>query len=284
MVRDSMKRRAMWLALAVAPACLFPDVGNLGGEADAGVDAEAGAMDARQQDTSPMPDASVDAGPWCAAHDAGYLFCADFDESNMAVQAFDLEGQVGQGGMFSVTTSTFVSAPQSALGVANPFDAGQTSGDRLIKSLWSLGTTPASITCSTQWDPVALSTTPNDYAHVIAFELYSDAMGTQQIAYFGLNMLPSGALELLEIHGNTATPHAVVSSVATGSWVPVTMTLSPGQQYSVTVGTQNATGTLASPVPSPSHGTLEVGPAYFAANTPSSSPGWTFGYDNVICY
>jgi hypothetical protein len=276
-------RRALWLTLLL-PACLFPDLSNLGG-------GDAAPLDAESNDAAPVPDGGDagdggggDAQGWCASQDAGYVFCTDFDESTTASKGFDLETQVGQGGQFSVTTASFVSSPQSGLGIANPFAAGQTSGDRLIKSLWALGSTPATVTCTFEWDPVALSTAANDYAHVGAFELYSDTSATQQIANYSINLNGSGLLELLEISNNNAVSHPITTGVSTGSWLAVTLSLLPGQNYSVTVGTHSATGILSYPVATTSHGTLEIGPAYFAGTTTGASPGWTFGYDNVVCY
>jgi hypothetical protein len=278
-------RRALWLTLLL-PACLFPDLSSISGASDgAPFDAANDSTPSDAANDTAVSDGSTgDGAGWCASQDAGYRFCTDFDESMSAVQGFDLETTVGQGGQFNVTTTQLVSPPHGALGVASPFSPGQTSGDRLIKSLWALGTTPATFTCTFQWNPVALSTTANDYAHVAAFELYSDEAATQQIANYSINLNGNGLLELLEISNNNAVSHPITTGgVATGSWLSVTLSILPGQNYSVTVGTKGATGILSYPVATTSHGTVEIGPAYFAGTTTSPSPGWTFGYDNVIC-
>jgi hypothetical protein len=183
---------------------------------------------------------------------------------------------------------TYVSPAESALGIANPFSAGQTSGDRLQKSLWPLGSTPKAISCALQWDPVALSTTTNDYAHILEIALWSDTAATQSIVTYSVNMQGNGQLVMLEYYASQPlanATHNVTSSVVVNKWTPVMLSVSAStQMYSVTVGTLSASGVLSKPLPTTSHATLEIGPAYFGGNTTASSPGWTFGYDNVICY
>ena len=114
--------------------------------------------------------------------------------------------------------------------------------------------------------------------------MWSDAAATHQIVSYNLNMTASGQLVLLEFGTGLNSEHPVTSTITTGQWVLVTVSLLPGQTYGVTIGGATASGILAKPLPTPSQGTLEVGPTYFAASTLVSSPGWTFGYDDVVCY
>jgi hypothetical protein len=286
---DRVFRRV--LATGFVTACgLFPDLSGLEGNGSDGSTADTGSLDVQNVDVAQdvaAPDVTVDAGDWCASQEAGYRLCADFDDSLTAAQGFDLEAKQGVGGQFSLNTATFVSAPESALGVANPFDAGQTSGDRLEKSLWLLGPTPSTFECTLQWNPAALSTTPNDYAHVLELALWSDAAGTQSIVTYSLNMQVNGQLVMLEYYASmtsASATHLVTTSVAP-KWTNVVISISAtAQTYSVTVGNMNAAGNLSKPIPSTSHGVVEIGPAYFGGDTDASSPGWTFGYDNVLCY
>ncbi len=280
------------LSVLVFSACgLFPDLSGLA-EKDAGVlDAPVTDASGDVATTDAPPDVITTpdgAATWCATQDAGYRLCADYDESNNVTQSFDSEGQVGVGGTLSISTSTFVSASQSAFGIANPFGPGQTSGDREIKALWALGATPGSISCTLQWDPVALSTTQNDYAHVISIGLYADSAGTQALVSYNVNMLATGQLVLLEYYpnqGSANATHVISSSIAVNTWRAVTLTFSAtAQTYSASYGTSGTSGVLAKPVPSTSFASAEIGPAYFGGSTTTASPGWAFGYDNVICY
>lgn len=274
MVQDmALVFRIAALAALITGCALFPDVSGL-------ASADAGGGDVAPQDAG-----ALDAG-WCASQGVGVRFCSDFDESSSAAQGYDLESQQGVGGSLQIDTSSYVSAPHSALGVANPFGAGQTSGDRLSKSLWLAGATPATITCSFQWNPVALSKVQNDYAQAIEIALYADAAATQPLVTYSLNMLSSGELELVEYRDASTAPATFPTgaTILLGRWTNVSLSISSAQQtYSVTVGTTNASGSLSQPVPTSSRGALEVGPAYFAAATATPSPGWTFGYDDVLC-
>ena len=55
--------------------------------------------------------------------------------------------------------------------------------------------------------------------------------------------------------------------------------------YKVDVGGVPAAGnTLNVPLSATSHATVEVGPTYFGGTNAMPSPGWTFDYDNIICY
>ncbi len=288
------RRRALVALLtgvfAPATACsLFVSLDGLSGGAtsqndDASIDASP--SDARAGDADADADASfadAPSGPFCAAQEAGYRVCADFDESSNVVQSFDLASQYGVGGQFSVTTTTFTSPPQSALGVAFAYDAGQFGGDYLVKSVWPLGTTP-SITCDFDWQPVAVSTVANDYAHLMEVALWSDDAATQGIVTYSLNLQGDGSVVLLEFGNTTNASHTVTSTITLGTWVHVQIAIDVGSQlYSATIGSANASGVLSTAIPTPSHGTIEVGPVYFGGATTSPSPGWTFVYDNVIC-
>jgi hypothetical protein len=279
-----MSRRLAFLSVSLVGGCLFPDVGNLDGT---GTDAEASLPDVIGADApADIGGPEVEAGTmdWCASQDAGYLLCSDFDQAGGVTQGFDIGLTTnGVGGSFNLDTATFVSSPRSALGIASPFSAGETTGDIIVADLWPLGTTPASLSCAFQWDPVALSTTPNDYGHVIEIALWSDAAATTSIVTYNLNMEASGELIMLEYGTSLNQSHNVTSSIVSGSWTNVSLALT-SSTYAVTVGNTMVNGNLGAPFPSTAHITVEIGPAYFAGDTTAPSPGWTFGYDNVICY
>jgi hypothetical protein len=287
------------------------DASDAGPEIDTGTQPEAGSMTEGGKDadatppqdssaptdtgtsleTGPPPDGAT--GDWCALQPTGYRLCSDFDLPAQSVtDGFD-HGLVpnGVGGSFSLDTNIFLSSPRSALGKANPFPAMGTSGILLIGTLWALGPTPSTLSCTIAWNPRNLSTTTNDYAHVIEFGQYSDAQETMEPFTLSINMNGDGTLILLEYYrydlSKNAT-HAIPYSVATGGWIPVRMALAVGisaTTYTVSVGGVQADGsTLSVPLPAMSHGTFEVGPAFFGGNTTAASPGWTFDYDNVVCY
>jgi hypothetical protein len=278
-----------------------PDCGAEADTVDAG-DATVNAGDATVNEDGATPaldatgDAPADAAPgWCAAQDASYRLCSDFDLPDGPVtQGFDL-GVVpvpyGEGGTFQLDPKSFVSPPHGGLGVANPFPAQQTSGVRLEGTLWALGPSPSTVQCTLQWNPHKVSTVSGDYAHVAALGVYSDAQQNDQEANFSVQMHADGSLIFLEIHTTDTpmdVPHAIPIQVSLDAWYAVEMsfTTSAGvTTYSVSVGGVPAAGnTLVLPLPTPSHGAVAVGPAYYAGATTEPSPGWTFGYDNVICF
>jgi hypothetical protein len=231
---------------------------------------------------------------WCAGQDASYRLCSDFDLPGEAVtQGFDL-GLVPNGtagGSFQLDPSSFVSSPHSALGVAAAFPAGGTSGDRLEGTLWQLGPTPPTFRCALQWNPRRLSTVGDDYAHIVALAVYTDAQETDQPLSLNVQIRADGSVVFLESYGSQLTMAYTVAipiQVTIGSWYAVQMsftTTGSATTYTVSVGgIQAPVGTLGVPLPGMSHVNLDLGPAYYAGVTTASSPGWTFGYDNVICY
>lgn len=251
--------------------------------------------DAGQSDGA-SADASVDSRPpsnWCAARDAGYRLCSDFDQSDAVTQGFDLGAETvpgSVGGSFALDSTDFVSPSNSALGKANPFAPGQTTGIRLIGTLWPLGPIPAAVDCTLMWKPVGLSTTAQDYAHVVQIVFYTDAQQKSEVASLSINMQGDGAIILLEDYGVQSPDnavHPIGSNITPNTWYPVSLSFASsasGASYQVKVGDKRSAGTLARVLPSNSYGTLEVGPAYFAGATTSPSPGWSFAYDNVVCY
>lgn len=232
-------------------------------------------------------------GDWCAAQDAGYRLCDDFDGPGGVTQGFDIglvpvPGSVG--GSFTLDSTSFVSSPHSALGTANPFGPGQVSGDRIVGTLWSLGPTPSKLNCSLMWRPVALSTTPNDFAHVLAVNLCSDAGCNSSVAGFSINMQADGTLILFEYYNNQPSLNATFPiglTVKRGKWYPVSFSLASSgssSTFRVKMGGVGPGGPTAAPLPATSSATFEFGPSYFAGTTTAPSPGWTFGYDNIVCY
>ena len=280
-----MRLRALFLCASCALGCgLFPDLGALDG-ADAAnapdvLDAHANDVDAPDADAS---------GDWCASQQTGFRLCSDFDQTGGVTQGFDIglaEVPNGTGGSFTLDPSSFVSSPNGALGIANPFGAGQVSGTRIIATMWPLGPTPASLDCQVQWKPIALSTTANDYAHVISIGFYSDAQENDPIDSINFNMQGDGSLVLLEYGTQTASHTIPITITTTSGWVPISISLTFGASvtYAVTVGGASAPGNaFVNTIPTTSHAELEVGPAYFGGSTTKNSPGWTFDYDNVVC-
>jgi hypothetical protein len=283
---------------ALAACTLTTDLGGLSGAGahDAGAlpDARSGEDGAPSSDSAPVDASSGETTPtadWCAAQDAGYRLCSDFDRPGDGVtQGFDLgliQVPNSAGGSFQIDPSAFVSPPNGVLGRANPFPAGGVSGTRLVGTLWALGPTPQAVLCTVAWNPQALSTTANDYAHVIEIVLYSSALEDTFVATFSVNMQGDGSLILLEYYplqpSKNAT-HTIPVSVVPHAWIPVRLSIGNGNTFDIAVGDGHTSGALAVPLPSTSHGTLEVGPAYFAGSTTASSPGWLFGFDNAICY
>lgn len=283
-----MRRSVFFGAFALGACGLFPSVGDLDAP---GADASVDAITDVAVDAIKTSDANVEtgSGDWCASQAAGFVLCSDFDQSGGVTQGFDIgleEVQNGTGGSFALDPTSFVSAPNGALGIANPFGAGQVSGTRIIGTMWPLGPTPKTLDCQFQWKPVALSTTANDYAHVFSIAFYSDAQQNDQLDSINLNMQGDGSLVLLEYGSQNAT-HTVPIAITTSSgWIAVDVSLTFGasSSYHLTVGAAVAPGSaFVNAIPSTSHTTLEVGPAYFGGATTSSSPGWTFDYDNVLC-
>ncbi len=82
----------------------------------------------------------------------------------------------------------------------------------------------------------------------------------------------------------TTATHGLSTSVGLGSWVPVQMQFTtgagPSTAFVVSVDTQQVKGMLLQPFPSPMTATLAIGPTDLGA----ASSGWSFLYDNVICY
>jgi hypothetical protein len=268
------------------------DAGDAGGGPDAPADAPLDAAAEAATDASSSSDAG---GTWCAQQDSGYRLCSDFDRPNESVtQGFDLglTQATGAGGTFQLDTSSFVSPPSSAVGHANAFGAKGSTGAYLSGNLWVLGAPPATLACSVQWSPIDLSSVQNDWAHVVTLAVYSDAGEQNEIFDFNIKLLSDGTLALDEIYEGSGPEqdvrHLIPASIKAGSWYPIAMSLtnsSGATSYSVTVGGIAAPGgTLTHALAATSHGTFRIGPAYYEGTNTAPSPGWTFRYDDVVCY
>ena len=280
---------------------------------DSGVpsaDSSSSAQDSQAAaDSTTMDVAAFDGGDsgappntdWCATQNAGYRLCSDFDLPDATIgQGFNLGVSpvpYGEGGSFTFDPSVHTSSPNSGLGVANPFPPGETSGDRLEATLWSLGPTPPSVQCALDWYPRQFSTVAGDYAHVASLTVYTDAQGTVSDVNLSVQMHADGSLVLLEDYTTSAAldaTHPIPITVATGQWYAVSMTFTTSggtTSYAIAVdsvqsaGTVgHASGTLSQPFPASTNVAIAVGPAYYAGGTTAPSPGWIFNYDNVICY
>lgn len=82
----------------------------------------------------------------------------------------------------------------------------------------------------------------------------------------------------------TTATYGLPASVVVGSWVSIQMQFTtgagPSTAFSVSVDSQQVKGMLLQPFPSPMTATLSIGPTDLG----SASSGWSFFYDNVICY
>jgi hypothetical protein len=79
---------------------------------------------------------------------------------------------------------------------------------------------------------------------------------------------------------NVATPTSV--AIVPGDWVHVTLALtssSSSAAYTVTIGGTTKSGTLLA-FPATSQIGVSIGPNDYSGG----SSGWSFDYDNVICY
>jgi hypothetical protein len=231
-------------------------------------------------------------GGFCAMqNDAGYLLCSDFDPPAQTVMGdFETIASVGShGGTFSLS-KIHVSAPYGALGVANPFPAGGTTGVYFMSTLWT-ESTPHSLRCSLEWNPQALSHVPNDFGRVVSIGLGrgSGDAGTEPNT-LDLNMLASGELVMVEYYPSfpSSVTHDITSAITTKRWYAVELAVTPPSKYLVTVTGEGSVdtsiqGQLKYPIPSTSVGTIDVGPAYYDESTTEESPGWSFDYDNIVC-
>jgi hypothetical protein len=262
---------------------------------DAGSDAvsDAGTRDSRApadtgRDATQMRDATADtSADWCEAQDASYRLCSDFDKAPVTL-GFDL-GLIpnGVGGSFTEDTPLSVSRPNSGLGVAKGYGAGGTGGALLEGALWAFGSRPSTLHCAVQWNAQSVSTVALDYAHIVAIEVNASD-GAQEVN-LSIQMHADGSIGFLEDYpgGVGEMNHVIPITVVLGTWYPVTMTLTTAggsTSYTVNVGGQSASGTLGTPLSAMSAGIFEVGPAYFGGATTDPSPGWTFAYDNVVCF
>ncbi len=247
---------------------------------------------------TPTPDAhTVDAGSdanvdWCSTQTGAYVLCADFDMGPVT-KSFDLGLSAnGVGGSIQTDPALFVSPPNSALGVADPYWAnGGSGGDVLVGTLWSFGASPAMFRCAAAWNPQAVSTVGGDYSHIVAIEVNNSS--SDQVVNLSVQMHSDGNLYLLEDYPGGAgdVEHALDVTVSLNTWYEVSMaftTSATATTFAVSIEggptMETATGSLAKPVPAMSSGEVDVGPAYFGGDTDAASPGWTFAYDNVICF
>jgi hypothetical protein len=83
--------------------------------------------------------------------------------------------------------------------------------------------------------------------------------------------------------GGTASLYGLQEALGVGVWtfLELQLTTSPSATlFSVTAGGPGVSGALQQPLPSPMGATLVVGPTDLGA----ASGGWSFYYDNVVCY
>jgi hypothetical protein len=83
--------------------------------------------------------------------------------------------------------------------------------------------------------------------------------------------------------GGTTSLYGLQGALGVGVWtfLELQLTTSPSATlFSVTAGGPGVSGTLQQPLPSPMGATLVVGPTDLGA----ASGGWSFYYDNVVCY
>jgi hypothetical protein len=276
--------------------------GSADAVSDASVEAADGGRDGASVDTGDSApsdgggptdaEAGTDAGRFCASQAPGYLLCSDFDLPDGGVdQGFDLPyAYNGGAGNFGFDTTNFVSPPRSAQGIPNGFPAGGTAGIQLSGDLWSLESTPASVTCSVQWMPISQPTTAGVYSHILFLSVYADEDASSILRGIGLNLLGDGTLQFLDdvnvdpSHNTTNDFGAFNGSPAAFTSVQLSLASSgTTTTYAVTVGSVSAQGTLTIPLPATSHVTLGVGPAYFAGATTAYTSSWIFDYDNIVC-
>jgi hypothetical protein len=291
-----------WTCDTSTRVCIPVDDGGTkdgGFSPDAAMDSVADRISEASGGDSRAPDSSIDgpahdAGNWCARRDAGYLLCSDFDLPEGGIdQGFNLGFEYnGSGGSFGFDMGNYVSPPRSAQGAPQAFGPGGTAGVQLSGDLWLTESTPASVTCTVEWLPISIPSTMGVYSHILFLTVYADDDASSELRGIGLNILGTNELQFLDDVGDGTTE---TTSQNFGPYVPtnppqwtsvgITLTTGGGiTSYSAFVGSSSVMGTLMEPLPSTSHVTLGVGPAYYSGQTTAYTPQWIFDYDNVLCY
>jgi hypothetical protein len=115
-------------------------------------------------------------GNWCTTIGSKSL-CDDFDNNSAGVTQEGLAQQSAlgdAGGAFVLNADAAYTAPNCALGTANPFEGGTPSGVQLLGALWQGAQPPPPLlTCALQVQPQQLSSTPNDVAVIMALAIGS---------------------------------------------------------------------------------------------------------------
>jgi hypothetical protein len=266
-------------ALAVGGCTLFTSFSGLtGGVRDGAADGPPGCSGATR---------------FCTTTDVKPYFCSDFDTPDADLsEGFVRLSSGGVGGTSTLDSLSFVSCPHSARMTMFGFDAGQTSFESLVGTLWtSVTPPPPSLVCSFQWNPHALSSAVGDSAIFFKIDFFAApgvvVDGGQGVAVeLRLAIKSTGDLLVLErdLIGGSDSLHDFGVSPALDQWHSIVVETAPsvGTAYTVSVDGKASPYTLGRLVPQDESGLqIVVGPDTLS-NT--ASTGWDFAYDNILCY
>jgi len=212
--------RFFWLAPVFVSACA-----DLSGLADLAIDAgsDATTNDAAQQIDASADATSIDAATeaapltFCTAEAGASAFCADFDENDVHVAYAN--------GV--ATTWTNASTPPPTLdfdaSVSPPASAEFTPTLLTAPSLSeTLNGKPTTLVVS-----VALRVNASALGTMHPLVVQTDATHTVSIVLTNLNTISAELDETADIGdgGTTITPHPISAGVPTGTWIPLSLTI-----------------------------------------------------------
>jgi hypothetical protein len=244
-------------------------------------------------DTGRHHEASSDGGSsasdadWCSQQQATRFFCNDFDRGTAVTSGWSgLNRDPDAGTSFTRETTHIVSPPYGAAGVNGAFSGESDSTSQLYAYLSSGPTaTPTALTCELEVYPVAFSTVSDDVTAF--FQLYFNTVSEGVVTEASEVDLRSDTAGNVLVAQYVPTPESNVANPTTvamlpGHWVHVTLALSSNSSsaaYTVTIGGTTKSGTLLA-FPATTQIGVSVGPDDYSGG----SSGWSFDYDNVICY
>jgi hypothetical protein len=269
-------------ARADAPITPPPDASHL-------VDASHPADVSHPLEASMPADAGTDA-EWCSVQHTPRFFCDDFDLGVAVSTGWAGVNQYGATNTLTRESTRVVSPPFAALASLPPLDGGVSSAS-LYTYLWVTPMAlPPTLTCELEVFPASFSTTPNDVISWLSFVFFASPDGglLSEAETLTLTCDSGGNIQFDEFDAYApqgSVGHLAPSPILPGQWLHVKLTLSnmAGQTgYSVSIGALPLTaGTLTRTLPATSQVELAIG---MGDTSQRGSSGWSFDYDNVVCY
>lgn len=272
--------------LLFAPACLFPDLGDLQGDAAPDVSTRDVIDDAKPiesgaeagndggVDSSNDADAGPEAG-FCASLGGSHALCEDFDESTLFSQQFTSVNTSANGKIGNDTT--IVKTPPRSVLSSIPALGSASGDDAHMKRLFTGTATKATYAFDFRVDSLPAGGPSGVFAQIII----DDAQPTRH----ALSIYVTDTYSAVEESITTADAgilykdHQLAATIPIGKWVRISMGLdATARTCTVSVDGQTVLSSVMDPSWKAGTVTMDLGLSYVASETTA----WQARYDDVV--